>query len=186
MSEPRRNDHVRVRPRRLRRTSALRQLVTETRLHPSDLVLPLFYREGLVSPKAIPSMPGVVQHSVESLRVAVAEAATAGVGAVMIFGVPEERDATGSGATDPDGILTVGVRAAVEAGGGIPVIADLCIDEFTDHGHCGVLDTHGRVDNDATLLQVTGAHVAASCSSTRARSRRRRSCRSAPMARSRA
>ena len=106
-----------ARPRRLRTTPAIRRLVAETRLHPAGLIQPLFVAEGLTEPRPLTLMPGVVQHSVQSFRVAVAEAAAAGVGAVMIFGVPEERDATGSGATDPDGILTVGVRAAVEAGG---------------------------------------------------------------------
>ncbi len=169
MSEPRRNDHVRVRPRRLRRTSALRQLVTETRLHPSDLVLPLFYREGLVSPKAIPSMPGVVQHTEDSLRVAVNDAAAAGLGGIMLFAVPEKRDELGSGATDPDGALNFAVRTALkEVGDTCVVMADLCLDEFTSHGHCGVLDESGSVDNDATLdryrdmavsLADAGAHV---------------------------
>ena len=157
-----------ARPRRLRTTPAIRRLVAETRLHPAGLIQPLFVAEGLTEPRALTLMPGVVQHSVESLRTAVADAAAAGVGAVMIFGVPRGRDATGSGATDPDGILSVGVRAAVEAGAGIPIIADLCLDEFTDHGHCGVLDAHGRVDNDATLeayqemalvLAAAGAHA---------------------------
>jgi porphobilinogen synthase len=169
MSEPRRNDHARVRPRRLRRTSALRDLVTETRLHPSDLVLPLFYREGLMSPKAIPSMPGVVQHTEDSLRGAVNDAAAAGLGGIMLFAVPEKRDEQGSGATDPDGALNFAVRTALaEVGDTCVVMADLCLDEFTSHGHCGVLDEGGSVDNDATLdryrdmavsLADAGAHV---------------------------
>ena len=142
----------RVRPRRLRETPALRRLVSETRLHPAELVLPLFVREGVSAPMPIASMPGVVQHSLESLPDAVDEAAAAGVGGVMLFGVPEVRDARGSGATDPDGILNVATRVAVEASAGRLVVqTDLCLDEFTDHGHCGVLDEHGRVDNDATL-----------------------------------
>lgn len=169
MSEQDRNEHLVVRPRRLRRTSALRRLVAETRLDPADLVLPLFYREGLVSPKAIPSMPGVVQHTEDSLRGAVNDAAAAGVGGVMLFAVPAERDATGSGASDPDGALNVAVRAALsEVGDTTVVMADLCLDEFTSHGHCGVLTDDGSVDNDATLLRYeemalslaeAGAHV---------------------------
>ncbi|QAY72460.1 porphobilinogen synthase [Agromyces protaetiae] len=141
-----------TRPRRLRETPALRRLVSETRLDPADLVLPVFVREGAGGPLPISSMPGVVQHSLDSLKGAIAEAAEAGVGGVMLFGVPEVRDAIGSGATDPDGILNVATRVAVEAAGGALVVqTDLCLDEFTDHGHCGVLDALGRVDNDATL-----------------------------------
>ncbi|NEM92456.1 porphobilinogen synthase [Galbitalea soli] len=145
--------HPVIRPRRLRATPALRALTAETRLHPSQLVLPMFVREGASEPVAIESMPGVVQHSLESLRVAVAEAAEVGVGGVMLFGVPEHKDARGSGAVDPDGILNVATRVAVEAAGDSLIVqTDLCLDEFTDHGHCGVLDDRGRVDNDATLL----------------------------------
>jgi porphobilinogen synthase len=141
-----------VRPRRLRSTPAMRRLVAETRLHPGELVLPMFVREGIDEPESIGSMPGVVHHTVDSLKRAVVEAAEAGIGGVMLFGVPLEKDAVGSGATDPDGILNVGIRAAVEAAGGALVVqSDLCLDEFTDHGHCGVLDAAGRVDNDATL-----------------------------------
>ena len=140
------------RPRRLRQTPALRRLVSQTRLSPSDLVLPLFVREGVDEPVAIGSMPGVVQHSRASLRVAAREAAAAGVGGLMLFGVPSTRDAVGSGADDPDGILNVGLRdLRDEVGDQTVVMADLCLDEFTDHGHCGVLDDRGRVDNDATL-----------------------------------
>ncbi|MRG59811.1 porphobilinogen synthase [Agromyces sp. CFH 90414] len=141
-----------IRPRRLRETPALRRLVSETRLHPADLVLPLFVREGVTEALPIASMPGVVQHSLDSLPRAIAEAAEAGVGGVMLFGVPETRDARGSGATDPNGILNVATRVAREAADGALVVqTDLCLDEFTDHGHCGVLDAEGRVDNDATL-----------------------------------
>jgi porphobilinogen synthase len=112
----------------------------------------MFVREGITEPVPIGSMPGVVHHSVDSLKRAVAEAAEAGIGGVMLFGVPEHKDAIGSGATDPEGILNVGTRAAVaEAGDALVVQTDLCLDEFTDHGHCGVLDPLGRVDNDATL-----------------------------------
>ncbi|SIT70428.1 porphobilinogen synthase [Microbacterium sp. RU33B] len=141
-----------LRPRRLRATPAMRRLVSETLLHPADLVLPMFVREGAGAPVPISSMPGVVQHSLDSLRAALVAAAEAGVGGVMLFGVPEHKDAIGSGATDPDGILNVATRAAVEeVGGALVVQTDLCLDEFTDHGHCGVLDAEGRVDNDATL-----------------------------------
>ncbi|WP_235492739.1 MULTISPECIES: porphobilinogen synthase [unclassified Leifsonia] len=142
----------RVRPRRLRATPALRRAVSETRLHPSDLVLPVFVREGVDEPVAISSMPGVVQHTLDSVRGAVNEAAAAGIGGVMLFGVPQVRDAVGSGATDPDGILNLATRVvADEVGDALLVQTDLCLDEFTDHGHCGVLDAIGRVDNDATL-----------------------------------
>ncbi|MDQ1608317.1 MAG: porphobilinogen synthase [Microbacteriaceae bacterium] len=144
--------HPTIRPRRLRQSPALRRMTAETRLHAADLVLPMFVREG--TPEALPiqSMPGVVQHSLDSLRRAVADAAEAGVGGVMLFGVPETRDAIGTGATDPDGILNVATRAVVaEVGDALVVQTDLCLDEFTDHGHCGVLDVNGRVDNDATL-----------------------------------
>ncbi|HEY8588971.1 MAG TPA: porphobilinogen synthase [Naasia sp.] len=141
-----------IRPRRLRSTPALRRLVAETRLHPAELVLPMFVREGAAEPVPIRSMPGVVQHSLDSLRRALADAAGAGVGGVMLFGVPEERDALGSCATDPGGILNVATRiAAEEVGDALVVQTDLCLDEFTDHGHCGVLAIDGTVDNDATL-----------------------------------
>jgi porphobilinogen synthase len=130
----------------------MRRLVAETRLHPADLVLPMFVREGASEPNPISSMPGIVQHSLDSFKRALADAASAGLGGVMLFGVPVEKDATGSGATDPDGILTVATRiAAAEVGDALVVQTDVCLDEFTDHGHCGVLDADGRVDNDATL-----------------------------------
>ncbi|UOQ90837.1 porphobilinogen synthase [Agromyces endophyticus] len=151
----------RVRPRRLRETPALRRLVSETRLDPADLVLPIFVREGAAAPVPIGSMPGVVQHSLESLPGAIDEAAAAGVGGVMLFGVPAVRDARGSGATDPDGILNVATGVAAEASAGRLVVqTDLCLDEFTDHGHCGVLDEQGRVDNDATLERYTAMALA--------------------------
>ncbi len=131
----------------------MRGLTAETRLHPRELILPMFVREGLTEPLPIGSMPGVVQHSLDSLRAAVAEAAAVGVGGVMLFGIPAERDARGSAADDPHGILneaTTAVRA--EAGDALVVQTDLCLDEFTDHGHCGVLGSDGTaVDNDATL-----------------------------------
>jgi porphobilinogen synthase len=151
----------RIRPRRLRQSPAVRRLVAQTRLHPAELVLPVFVREGLSEPRAIASMPGVVQHTRESLRKAVAEAAGAGLGGVMLFGIPERRDAVGSGATDPDGILNLAIADAVaEAGDALVVQADLCLDEFTDHGHCGVLDPSGRVDNDATLVRYADMALA--------------------------
>lgn len=139
------------RPRRLRSTPAVRELVAETRLHPADLIEPMFVVEGLDAPREIASMPGVRQHTKASLQQAVHEAADAGVGAVMLFGTPAVRDPQGSQAWNPDGVLANAVRWAVEAEPDMPVIADVCLDEFTDHGHCGVLTPDGRVDNDATL-----------------------------------
>ncbi|MBU2663055.1 porphobilinogen synthase [Actinoplanes bogorensis] len=143
-----------VRPRRLRRSPAMRRLVEETRLAPAELVLPLFLKEGLTEPRPISSLPGVMQHSRESLRKAAHEAVTAGVGGLMLFGVPtaENKDATGSAGLDPDGILNVGIRDLIaEVGDSTVVMGDLCLDEFTSHGHCGVLAADGSVDNDATL-----------------------------------
>ncbi|GAB3139224.1 porphobilinogen synthase [Marisediminicola antarctica] len=156
-------DHFapRDRPRRLRSTPAMRRLVAETRLHPAELVLPMFVREGASDPVDISSMPGVQQHSLDSFKRALSDAAAAGIGGVMLFGVPEHRDATGSGATDPDGILNVATRAAVaEVGDALVVQTDLCLDEFTDHGHCGVVDRRGRVDNDATLVRYRDMAIA--------------------------
>ncbi len=150
-----------VRPRRLRRTAAMRRLVEETRLAPSELILPMFVREGLAEPRAIESLPGVVQHSRESLRKAAAEAAQAGVGGIMLFGVPEVRDAVGAGGVDPDGVLNVAIRDVVdEVGDACVVMGDLCLDEFTSHGHCGVLAADGSVDNDATLAVYAEMAVA--------------------------
>jgi porphobilinogen synthase len=141
-----------VRPRRLRRTPALRRLVAETSVEARQLVLPVFVREGAAEPVPIGSMPGVVQHSRDSLRKAAAEAAELGLGGIMLFGVPETKDATGSCGLDPEGVLNVAIRDVVaEVGDTLPVMADLCLDEFTDHGHCGVLTESGEVDNDATL-----------------------------------
>ncbi|ANP71105.1 Delta-aminolevulinic acid dehydratase [Cryobacterium arcticum] len=149
-----------IRPRRLRSTPALRRLASETRVHPAELVLPLFVREGNES-TPISSMPGIVQHSIDGARRAVAEAAAAGIGGVMLFGVPAVRDATGTGATDPDGILNAATRAVVaEVGDALVVQTDLCLDEFTDHGHCGVLAADGSVDNDATLLRYNDMALA--------------------------
>ena len=150
-----------TRPRRLRRTPALRRLVAETTVEPQRLVLPLFVREGADAPVPISSMPGVVQHTRDTLRKAAAEAAELGLGGVMLFGVPEHKDARGSGATDPDGILNVAIRDVVsEVGDAVPVMADLCLDEFTDHGHCGLVDERGAVDNDATLEVYAAMAVA--------------------------
>ncbi|MGA8986490.1 porphobilinogen synthase [Aeromicrobium sp.] len=140
------------RPRRLRQSPAMRRLVAETHVQPSQLVLPMFVREGISEPRPISSMPGVVQHTRESARKAYAEAAALGLGGVMLFGVPEHKDAQGSGALDPRGILNVALAdARAEVGDDLLVMSDLCLDEFTDHGHCGVLDERGRVDNDATV-----------------------------------
>lgn len=157
------------RPRRLRQSPAMRRLVAETHVQPSQLILPMFIAEGLRQPQPIASMPGVVQHTRETARKAYAEAAALGLGGVMLFGVPEHKDAQGSGALDPDGILNVALAdARAEVGDDLLVMSDLCLDEFTDHGHCGVLDSKGRVDNDATLeiyaqmgvVQAeSGAHV---------------------------
>lgn len=141
-----------VRPRRLRRTPALRRMVAETSVEPRQLVLPMFVREGIDEPQPISSMPGVVQHTRESLRKAAAEAAELGLGGVMLFGIPTTKDAVGSGATDPAGILNLAINDVVaEVGEGLTVMSDLCLDEFTDHGHCGLLTTDGEVDNDKTL-----------------------------------
>jgi porphobilinogen synthase len=141
-----------VRPRRLRRTPALRRLVAETSLEPRQLILPAFVREGLTEAQPISSMPGVVQHTRDTLKRAAAEAAELGLGGIMLFGVPESKDAAGTGAIDPDGILNVAIAdVKAEVGDALPVMADLCLDEFTDHGHCGVLNATGSVDNDLTL-----------------------------------
>ncbi|WP_341268461.1 porphobilinogen synthase [Gordonia malaquae] len=162
-----------TRLRRLRTTPAMRRLVAETRLDPAQLVLPMFVADGIDAPREITSMPGVYQHTMESLRVAAAEAVTAGVGGLMLFGVPKEddKDAVGSGADDPDGVLNRALRVLRDDLGDTTVLmADTCLDEFTDHGHCGVLDADGRVDNDATLPRYesmavaqarAGAHVVA-------------------------
>jgi porphobilinogen synthase len=142
------------RPRRLRRTPALRRLVAQTRLDPADLVLPLFYAEGAAVARPIASMPGVVQHTRDSLRAAAADAVAAGVGGLMLFAVPAVRDSVGSEATEAGGALNVMIRDVVaEVGDDTVVMADLCLDEFTDHGHCGVLAADGSVDNDATLAR---------------------------------
>jgi porphobilinogen synthase len=141
-----------IRPRRLRTTQALRRMVAETSLEARQLVLPVFVREGIDAPVPISSMPGVVQHTRSSLLAAVSEAAGLGLGGVMLFGIPEAKDAVGSGALAADGILNVAIADVVaEVGDALTVMSDLCLDEFTDHGHCGVLTEDGRVDNDRTL-----------------------------------
>jgi porphobilinogen synthase len=140
------------RMRRLRRTPTLRRLVAETRLSPDSFIAPLFVREGIDAPQPIHSMPGVVQHTVESLTAEAKRLVTLGIPAIVVFGVPEQRDATGSGASDPSGICQVALRALRDTvGDDLVLMPDLCLDEYTDHGHCGILDAHGGVDNDATL-----------------------------------
>ncbi|MEZ5178104.1 MAG: porphobilinogen synthase [Acidimicrobiales bacterium] len=138
--------------RRLRRTPALRRLVAETTLTPSDLIAPLFVREGIREPQPIASLPGVVQHTLASLRTEVGELRDLGVPAVILFGVPEHKDPEGSGASDPDGIVQVALRELRDAyGDDVVLLADLCLDEYTDHGHCGLVTPEGLVDNDTTL-----------------------------------
>ncbi len=138
--------------RRLRRTPALRRVVAETHLSVDDLIAPLFVREGIDEPRPIASLPGVVQHTRESLRKEVAELAGLGIPGVILFGVPARKDASGSGAWDPDGIVQLALRdLRDDHGDRLVVMADLCLDEYTDHGHCGVLDDDGQPDNDATI-----------------------------------
>ncbi|MEZ5132198.1 MAG: porphobilinogen synthase [Mycobacterium sp.] len=153
----------RQRPRRLRSTPALRRLVAQTSLEPRHLVLPMFVADGIAEPRPISSMPGVVQHTRDSLRRAAAGAVRDGVGGLMIFGVPSEadKDATGSCGLDPDGILNVALRdLAADLGDATVLMADTCLDEFTEHGHCGIVDDSGRVDNDATNAQYVKLAVA--------------------------
>jgi len=138
--------------RRLRRTPALRRVVAETHLSVDDLIAPLFVREGIDEPRPIVSLPGVVQHTRESLRKEVAELAGLGIPGVILFGVPARKDPSGSGAWDPDGIVQLALRdLRDDHGDRVVVMADLCLDEYTDHGHCGVLDDDGQPDNDATI-----------------------------------
>ena len=151
------------RPRRLRRTAALRRLVAETRLSVDDLVAPLFVREGIDEPQPVASLPGVVQHTRSSLRAEVSALRDLGVPAVILFGIPEEKDAVGSEAWNPDGVVQLALQdLRDEVGDDVVLMADLCVDEYTDHGHCGVLDGHGSVDNDATLELYGRAAVAQS------------------------
>ena len=149
------------RPRRLRRSAALRRLVAETRLGVDDLVAPLFVKEGIDAPEPVPSMPGVVQHTQESLRKEVRELADLGIPAVILFGVPARKDALGSTADARDGVVQVALRNLQDDHGDTLVLmADTCLDEYTDHGHCGIVDDHGAVDNDATLERYGSIAVA--------------------------
>ena len=162
------------RPRRLRANAAIRNLVSETQIRPEQLILPLFVREGLTEPKPIKGLPGVVQHTESSLRAEIDRALAAGIGGVMVFGIPNHRDELGSEALNPNGVLSKAIRdIRNQVGDRLVVIADLCLDEFTSHGHCGVLGTpdangNATVDNDATLeiyaqmavvLAEAGAHM---------------------------
>jgi porphobilinogen synthase len=150
-----------VRPRRLRRTPALRRLVAETSLRPDDLVLPVFIKEGIAEPRPVGSMPGVVQHTRDSLRKAAADAADAGVGGLIVFGVPAAKDGRGSAADDPRGISQLALAdLRAEVGDACVILADLCLCEYTDHGHCGVLTGDGEVINDATLERYAATAVA--------------------------
>ncbi len=150
-----------ARPRRLRRTSALRRMVAGTRLHPADLILPMFVKEGIAEPHPVASMPGVFQHTRDSLRKAAREAAEAGVGGLILFGIPAVKDARGSAGDDPEGILQVALRdVRAEVGDAVVVMADTCLDEFTDNGHCGILTESGDVDNDLTLERYASIAVA--------------------------
>jgi len=150
-----------ARARRLRRTPALRRLVAEVRVRPADLVLPLFVKESLTSPQPIPSMPGVVQHTRDSLKEAAHEAVSARLGGLILFGIPAVKDARGSGADDPAGIVQLALADVVaEVGDDLVVMTDLCLDEYTDHGHCGLLTETGEVDNDSTLERYAAAAVA--------------------------
>jgi porphobilinogen synthase len=150
-----------VRPRRLRRTPALRRLVAETSLRPDDLVLPVFVKEGIAEPRPVRSMPGVVQHTRDSLRKAAADAAGAGVGGLIVFGVPAAKDGRGSAADDPRGISQLALAdLRAEVGDACVILADLCLCEYTDHGHCGVLTGDGEVINDATAERYAAIAVA--------------------------
>jgi len=150
-----------ARPRRLRTTAALRRLVSVTSVRPADLVLPLFVKEGITEPQPVASMPGVLQHTRDSLRKAAADAVDAGVGGLILFGIPAVKDARGSAADDPGGIVQLALRdLAAEVGHDTVVMADLCLDEYTDHGHCGLLTQSGAVDNDATLERYASVAVA--------------------------
>ncbi|MEO6570006.1 MAG: porphobilinogen synthase [Ilumatobacteraceae bacterium] len=154
-------DYPTQRPRRLRSTAAMRELVAETRLDVSDLIAPLFVREGIDHDIEISSLPGVHQHTLDGLCAEVTALADLGVRAVMLFGVPAHKDATGSGASDPAGIVQVALRRLRhELGDQVVLMADLCVDEYTSHGHCGIVADDGTVDNDATLELYAAAAVA--------------------------
>jgi len=158
---PQMAQYPQVRPRRLRRTPAIRRLVAETTLRPSDFVLPVFIKEGLTEPVPIRSMPGVVQHTRDSLRKAAAEAAAAHVGGIIVFGIPAAKDGRGSAGDDPAGISQVALAdLRAEVGDDLVVMSDLCMCEYTDHGHCGIVTDDGQVDNDATLQRYAAIAVA--------------------------
>jgi len=162
VSAPAGRTRVLLRPRRLRGSAPLRRLVRDVSLAPADLVLPLFVKEGLPEPAPVASMPGVFQHTRESLRKAAAEAVAAGVGGLILCGVPAVKDARGSAADDPGGIVQLALRDLADDGvaGATVLMADLCLDEYTDHGHCGLLTASGAVDNDATLERYAAIAVA--------------------------
>ena len=157
--------------RRLRRLPAMRRLVAESSLGVDDLIAPLFVRESIKAPVPVASMPGVVQHSVATLVLEAKRLSSLGIGAVVLFGVPSQKDPEGSGASDPDGVVQVALgELRASLGDELLLIADLCLDEYTDHGHCGLLDDQGQVDNDATLVRygevavaqaTAGAHLVA-------------------------
>ena len=150
-----------ARPRRLRTTAAMRRLVAETRVRPEELILPMFVKEGIDAPQEISSMPGVYQRTLDSLRKSAEEAVEAGVGGIMLFGVPAVKDERGSAADDPDGIVQVALRKlTADLGNAVVVMTDLCLDEYTSHGHCGVLTEGNEVDNDATLERYASIAVA--------------------------
>ncbi|MFZ4516619.1 MAG: porphobilinogen synthase, partial [Acidimicrobiia bacterium] len=149
------------RPRRLRRNAALRRLVNETPLRIDDLVAPLFVKEGITQPEPVRSMPGVVQHTQESLRKEARALKELGIPAVILFGIPARKDAVGSGADDPNGVIQIALRSLRdEVGDAMVLMADTCLDEFTDHGHCGILTSSGTVDNDATLERYGATAIA--------------------------
>ncbi|MCW2940145.1 MAG: Porphobilinogen synthase [Actinomycetia bacterium] len=149
------------RPRRLRRTPALRRLVAETRLSPADLVLPMFVKEGITEAQPVGSMPGVFQHTRETLRKAAHEAVEAGVGGLILFGIPADKDERGSAADDPHGIVQLALRdLTADLGDSIVIMTDLCLDEYTSHGHCGLLTAAGEVDNDSTLERYASIAIA--------------------------
>jgi porphobilinogen synthase len=150
-----------ARPRRLRGTKALRAMIAETSLRPAELVLPVFVKEGIAEPQPISSMPGVLQHTRESLRKAAAEAVEAGVGGIIVFGIPAEKDELGSAADDPSGISQLALSdIRSEVGDDLVVMADLCLCEYTDHGHCGIVSADGYVENDTTLKRYASTAIA--------------------------
>ncbi len=150
-----------ARPRRLRTTGAMRRLVADVAVRPADLVQPLFVKEGIAEPQPVPSMPGVVQHTRDSLRKAAAEAVSAGVGGLILFGIPAAKDHHGSAADDPAGVVQLSLAdLKADLGTGTVLMADLCLDEYTDHGHCGVLTETGEVDNDLTLERYASVAIA--------------------------